>query len=189
MTEADLITSARLGDGQAWEDLVRGHQEPVFRLAYLFLGDADDAQDIAQETFIRAYQSLNRFDNTRPFRPWLMSIAANLARNRMRGLSRYIAALKRLVQADPTALEPQPLTPETGQDVDTLLQAVKKLNLSDQQIIYLRYFLEMTEQETAQTLKIAPGTVKSRLHRALNRLRDYLSTGDPAHDEEAVHEP
>ncbi len=66
MSELDLITRARRGDGAAWEDLVRQHQEATFRLAYLLLGDADDAEDTAQEAFIRTFQTLDRFDPSRP---------------------------------------------------------------------------------------------------------------------------
>ena len=91
-----LARLARQGDAFAWERLVGEHQQPVFRLAYLLLGDPDEAQDVAQETFIRAYHALHRFDNERPLRPWLLRIAANLAYNRQRSLRRYLAALKRL---------------------------------------------------------------------------------------------
>ena len=78
------IESARQGDETAWVELVRLHQEAVFRLAYLFLGDPDEAEDAAQETFIRAYRALGRFDTSRPLRPWLLQIVANLTRNRRR---------------------------------------------------------------------------------------------------------
>ena len=94
--EANLISLAHRGDGAAWETLVRAYQEPVFRLAYLLLQDGPEAEDTAQEAFWRAYRALDRFDPARPFRPWLLSIAANLARNRRRSLGRYLAALGRL---------------------------------------------------------------------------------------------
>ena len=84
MDEATLIRHAANGDAAAWEPLVLAHQEAVFRLSYLLLGDPDDAEDIAQETFLRAWNHLKRFDTTRPLRPWLLSIASNLARNRLR---------------------------------------------------------------------------------------------------------
>ncbi|MBV9786854.1 MAG: hypothetical protein JOZ51_01680, partial [Chloroflexi bacterium] len=70
--QSDLIVRAQQGDGTAWEHLVRQHQDAVFRLAYLLLGDADDADDVAQETFIRAFGALDRFDPSRPLRPWLL---------------------------------------------------------------------------------------------------------------------
>ncbi|HEX7972939.1 MAG TPA: sigma-70 family RNA polymerase sigma factor, partial [Anaerolineales bacterium] len=99
--EADRIGRARQGDGAAWEALVRTHQEPVFRFAYLLLGSAAEAEDAAQETFIRAYRALDRFDPQRALRPWLLSIAANLAHNRRRSIGRYLAALQRLGRSEP----------------------------------------------------------------------------------------
>ena len=103
MDETTLIQRAINGEAAAWEPLMLAHQEPVFRFAYLFLGDADDAEDITQETFLRAYHNLKRFDPTRPLRPWLLSIAANLAKNRHRTAARYLAALTRSFRADPPA--------------------------------------------------------------------------------------
>jgi len=158
---------------------MREHQSAVFRLAYLLLGDADDAEDVAQETFIRAYRALERFDASRPLRPWLLRIASNLARNQRRSLGRYFGALQRLVLLDPEARarakgESPPGPGEAGpsaEDAHSLWQAVRRLRPPDQEIIYLRYFLDLSEAETATALEIAPGTVKSRTHRALQRLR------------------
>ena len=178
MTDAELIARARRGDDVAWETLIRQNQEAVFRLAYLILGDPADADDIAQETFIRAYRALDHFDATRAARPWLFSIAANLARNRLRSVGRYVAALQRFLRADPDALAPA-TAPEAG-DSQLLWQAVRRLNDGDQEIIYLRYFSEMSEAETAETLEVALGTVKSRTHRALGRLREVVEREFPA---------
>ena len=77
--EQGWIEAARRGDAGAWEQLVQAYQQAVFRLAYLLLGDADDADDAAQETFIRAYHALSRFDASRPLRPWLLRITTNLS--------------------------------------------------------------------------------------------------------------
>jgi RNA polymerase sigma-70 factor (ECF subfamily) len=88
--EATLVRHAANGDAAAWEPLVLAHQEAVFRLAYLLRGDPDDAEDIAQETFQRAWSYLRRFDPARPLRPWLLSIASNLASNRRRSAGRYL---------------------------------------------------------------------------------------------------
>lgn len=186
MSETELVTRARAGDGAAWETLIQQHQEAVFRLAYLILGDAADADDVAQETFIRAFHSLARFDATRPLRPWLLKITVNLARNWRRALGRYIAALKRSVQADPLAgaSEAPALHPWEAQQ---LWQAVQRLRPVDQEIIYLRYFLELPEGEAADVLGVARGTVKSRLHRALERLRGVVERDFPAL-QEGYHE-
>jgi RNA polymerase sigma-70 factor (ECF subfamily) len=88
LDEPTLIRLAVNGDATAWEPLVLAHQQAVFRLAYLLLGDPDEAEDVAQETFLRAWRALKGFDSTRPLRPWLLSIAANLSRNRYRSAGR-----------------------------------------------------------------------------------------------------
>ncbi len=189
MTEAELITQARQGDGAAWEALLREHQQPAFRLAYLLLGDADDAADTVQDAFIRAYRALDRFDVSRPLRPWLLRITSNLARNRRRSIGRYLNALRRLIVAEPeliantrgenlnAALRART---ESQQAAHTLWQAVRRLSATDQEIIYLRYFLDLSEAEAAGTLEVAPGTVKSRTHRALARLREIVTKEFPS---------
>jgi RNA polymerase sigma-70 factor (ECF subfamily) len=178
-SESELVERARRQDGAAWEDLVRLHQEPVFRLSYLLLADADEAEDNAQETFVRAYRSLERYDPERPLRPWLLSIAANLARNRRRSFGRYIGALQRFWQSEPR----HPVTiEERAEDrsrSQLLWEAVQQLPSDHQQVVYLRFFLEMSVEETAATLGTAPGTVKSRLHRAIERLRQVIDADYP----------
>lgn len=178
MSDSDLVSRARQGDELAYEALVQQHQEAIFRLAYLLLGDRGDADDVAQETFIRAFRALDRFDTARPLRPWLLQIAANLARNHRRAIGRYFAVLQRMVRANPELFEPS--TPADSHDAESaaLWQSVRRLERADQEIIYLRYFLELSEAETADTLGIAPGTVKSRLHRALGRLRGVMKQQD-----------
>lgn len=173
MDEPTLIRHAANGDATAWEPLVLAHQQAVFRLAYLFLGDPDDAEDVAQETFLRAWRSLKHFDSARPLRPWLLSISANLSRNRHRSAGRYIAALTRAFRNEPP---PSNIEEKTTQNMAAgdLWKAVQNLSLSDQQIVYLRYFLELSVTETAEVLQVAEGTVKSRMSRALEKLRSII---------------
>jgi RNA polymerase sigma-70 factor (ECF subfamily) len=111
----------------------------------------------------------------------LLRITANLAHNRRRAVGRYLAALRRLFQADPDALVAAlPETATQEWEAQTLWQAVRRLNKADQEIIYLRYFLELSVDETAASLQIAPGTVKSRLSRAMDRLRTVVERDFPA---------
>lgn len=177
--ESDLIRQAAQGDHAAFETLVRAYEQPVFRLAYLILGDPDDAQDVAQEVFIRAHRALPRFDAGRPLRPWLLQIARNLARNRQRALGRYLAAAARAFETEPRS-GPSAETEHAQQgEAQALWQAIRQLERQDQEIIYLRYFLALSVDETAAVIDTAPGTVKSRLSRALRRLRGVVQADYP----------
>lgn len=178
LEESTLIRHAANGDAAAWESLMLAHQEAVFRFAYLLLGDPDDAEDIAQESFLRAWKYLKRFDATRPLKPWLLSITANLASNRRRSAGRYFAALVRAFRDEPTTTR---IEEKSSQHLEAneLHHAVQKLNAADQQIIYLRYFLDLSVSETAQVLQVAEGTVKSKLSRALEKLRTVIRQDFP----------
>jgi RNA polymerase sigma-70 factor (ECF subfamily) len=178
LDEPALIQHAANGDVTAWEPLVLTHQQAVYRLAYLLLGDPDDAEDIAQETFLRAWKHLKRFDATRPLRPWLLSIASNLASNRRRSAGRYFAAITRAFRDEPTSVTIEEKSSQHLQAND-LWKAVQTLNLPDQQIVYLRYFLDLSVAETAEVLQVAEGTVKSRMSRALEKLRNVIQQDFP----------
>jgi RNA polymerase sigma-70 factor, ECF subfamily len=179
LDESTLIRHALNGDAAAWEPLVLEHQEAVFRLSYLLLGDPDDAEDIAQETFLRAWNHLKRFDTTRPLRPWLLSIASNLASNRRRSAGRYLSALTRAFRNEPVSSAGIEEKSTRRMEASYLWKAVQTLSVPDQQIVYLRYFLDLSVAETAEILKIAEGTVKSRLSRALDRLRGIIQHDFP----------
>lgn len=178
MEESTLVRHAANGDAAAWESLMRAHQEAVFRFAYLLLGDPDDAEDIAQESFLRAWKHLKQFDATRPLKPWLLSITSNLASNRRRSAGRYFAALLRAFRDEPTTIR---IEDKSAQHLEAneLRNAVQKLNPADQQVIYLRYFLDLSVGETAQALQVAEGTVKSKLSRALAKLRAVIQQDFP----------
>ena len=181
MSESELIQQALRGSQDAWESITRSHQEAVFRLAYLLLGDADEAEDVAQDTFVRAYYALKRFDAARPLRPWLMQIVSNLAANRRRSMGRYLHALVRLSR------EPDE-TPDPPQENDSgmLWKAVRRLKLEFQQVIYLRFFLDMSVDEMSAALHVPAGTVKSRLHRALAALREVIARHYPELEESLI---
>ncbi|MBK8904782.1 MAG: RNA polymerase sigma factor [Anaerolineaceae bacterium] len=169
--EANLIRQARQGDAAAWEMLVRQHQAAAFRLGYLLLRTPAEAEDVAQEAFVRAFLALDKFDETRPFRPWLLQITRNVAKNRLRSLSRYWAMVKRWWQEEETAVE---ATAVSQDESAQLWQAVQQLRPKAQEVVYLRYFLELSEAETAEALDVPAGTVKSRLHRALQQLKGVI---------------
>lgn len=200
MIEAELIIRAQAGEATAWHALIRQHQTAVFRLAYLLLRDVDDAEDVAQETFIRAFRNLARFDTARPLRPWLLEITRNQCYNWQRAWRRRWAAWQRwgtATQQHDSTLAPQSSSTHAASPHEqvqqqwqaTLLwQAVRRLSDADQEIIYLRCFLELSIEESAQVLNVASGTIKSRLSRALARLRevvirDYPDLHTEAHTE------
>jgi RNA polymerase sigma-70 factor (ECF subfamily) len=180
--EASLIGRIQDGDQQAWAVLVGRYQTAVFRLAYLVLRDGPEAEDVAQEAFVRAFLSLDKFERGRPFRPWLMAITVNLARNRRRSVGRYLNNLRRLIEREPERVQRRHFGEdlEARRQADVLWQAVQRLNQKGQDVVYLRYFLDMSEAQTAETLDIAPGTVKSRLHRAMKQLRGVIERDFPA---------
>jgi RNA polymerase sigma-70 factor (ECF subfamily) len=182
--EAFLVAQARKGEEAAWRRLVLQYQDSVFRLAYLITGSAEDAEDVAQEAFIRAFLKLDHYDDGRPLRPWLLAITGNLARNKRRSIGRYWHAVQRFLQAhrEETAVSP---AHDPG-DAQLLRQAIQKLPQDSQSVIYLRYFLGLSEAETAETLAIAPGTVKSRAHRSLKKLRLIVEHEYPELSDERI---
>ena len=187
MNETELIQQACQGDQAAWSTLLRMHYQAVYRLAYLFMANGDDAADVTQDVFVRTFRTLDRLDPTLPLRPWLLRVTTNLARNRHRDIKRYVAALTRWWSESPEPVEPPPGDLFQQQwEARTLWLATRRLKRTDQEIIYLRYFLELSVDETAAVAEIAPGTVKSRLHRALSRLRRVIEREFPELQEERV---
>ena len=178
-SEAEALLQARNGDASAFGLLVRSHQEAAFRAAYLILHDAQAAEDAAQEGFVRAYRQLHRFREEDPFRPWLLRIVTNLALNETRRRKRGLALLERFGrQAPQTVPGPERITAASEETRD-VWQAINRLPADDRLILYLRYFLELSEAEMARVIGKAPGTVKSRLHRAGRRLRAVIEKEYP----------
>jgi len=180
LLEREWIESARRGDASAFEELVRRYQEIAFRTAYLVVGDADEARDAAQDGFLRAHAALGRFRAGAEFRPWLLRIVANAARNRRRSASRRAdLALRAFRDAASGDAAPSPevllLAEERRRE---LLAAVNRLRAEDRLVIALRWFLELNEDEMAGVLHCPRGTVKSRLSRAITRLRAVIGEGD-----------
>ncbi len=147
------------------------------RTAYLACGDAAEAEDAAQEGFLKAYAALGRFRPDAPFRPWILRIVANEARNRRRSAGRRAGLALRMAEDRPTVdAAPSPeaavLATEARRD---LLAALERLGDDDRMIIGCRYLLELSEAETAAALGIPRGSAKSRLSRALGRMRALMA--------------
>jgi RNA polymerase sigma-70 factor (ECF subfamily) len=175
LVESELVERAKRGDVSAYEQIVERYQEPVFRAAYLVTRSAADAQEAAQDAFVKAYAALGRFRSGSPLRPWLMQIAVNESRNRLRAAGRREALALRAAAERPVDADPSPesvlLTAERRR---ALLAAVEQLREDDRLVIACRFFLDLSERETAEVLGWRHGTVKSRLSRALDRLREEL---------------
>jgi RNA polymerase sigma-70 factor (ECF subfamily) len=176
-SERDLIERARRGDVSAFESLVRAHQDVAFRTAWVASGGADDAEDAAQEGFMKAFAALPRFRVDAPFRPWLLTIVANEARNRRRSADRRAALALRAPDAvTGDGAEPSPEATVIALERRTaLLDAIGRLPEQDRDVITFRYLLELSEAETAAALGLPAGTAKSRLSRAMDKLRAVLA--------------
>jgi RNA polymerase sigma factor (sigma-70 family) len=162
--------------------LVRGHQVVAFRTAYLITGDASEAEDAAQEAFVKVYRALGRYRPGAPFRPWLLAVVANEAKNRRRAAARRASLALRVAGDGPpgdASSSPEAAAVAAERRAE-LLAALEDLREEDRLAICCRYFLGLSEAETAATLGCARGTVKSRLSRALARLREKMVKEDDA---------
>jgi len=164
--EAELVARARRGELDAYEEIVRLHQTIAFRTAWVITRSAADAEEAAQDGFVKAHAALPRFREGSPFRPWLLAIVANEARNRVRGAGRRARLAQRVVVGGPRLRAPL-----DSEQRDELLAAIERLPEPAREAITCRYLLDLTEEETAAALDCPRGTVKSRLSRALDRLR------------------
>ena len=149
------------------------YQALAFRTAYLLTGSSADAEDAAQVGFVKAWTALPRFRPGAPFKPWLLRIVANEAHNRRRSAGRAAGlALRATAARPPDDAAPSPEGAALGREErEELLAAVNRLDERDRDVLTCRYFLELSEEETAQVLDVRRGTVKSRTARALERLR------------------
>jgi RNA polymerase sigma-70 factor, ECF subfamily len=174
LTEGELVALARDGDGDAYASLVRAHQDVAFRTAMLITQDAAEAEEAAQDAFVKAWRALARFRPGEPLRPWLLTIVANEARNRRRSAGRRTALAIRAAAPDgeSRSAEAQVIA---GESRATLLEALSRLRPDDRLVLGCRFLLELTEAETAAALGVRPGTVKSRTSRALERLRGEVA--------------
>ena len=152
---------------------MNAYQGIAFRTAYLIARNASDAEDAAQDGFVKAWRALGRFREDAPFRPWLLRIVANEASNRRRSAGRRASLVLRAATEEPSGgAAPSPEAALLSAEVRaTLLAAVEELPEEQRDVVALRYFLGLSELEVAETLGIPQGTVKSRTARALERLR------------------
>ncbi|MGZ8581787.1 MAG: RNA polymerase sigma factor [Actinomycetota bacterium] len=177
--DAELAGRARDGDVGAFEELVTRYQGIAFRVAWLVVRDRGEAEDAVQDAFVKAYYAMPRFRAGAPFRPWMLRIVANEARNRGRSTRRRDGLTMRAAAAEPGGPAPSPEGAALERaDAQLLLAALDRLPERDRLVVAYRFLFEMSEAETAEALAVPLGTVKSRLSRALVRLRTELAPAE-----------
>lgn len=169
-----LISRAKTGDADAFESLIRAHQGLGLRVAYLIVRDAQEAEDALQEAVFKTHRAIARVRENAEFRPWFLRIVRNEALNRRRSAGRRIGLALRSVSVSGDAVpSPETILLDTERR-QQLLDALNDLPRQVREVIECRYLLELSERETAAVLSIAPGTVKSRTSRGLERLRTAM---------------
>jgi RNA polymerase sigma-70 factor (ECF subfamily) len=176
--EARLVRLAKEGDMSAFEGLVRTYERPIYALCRRFTGDHASADDLAQDTFIKAWFAFARFDETQPLYPWLRRIAVNASLNAVRDRRRTTSLDARPGDSGPAA-EPGPGDPEAaaeGADLERRFRAaLSTLPVEQRAVFVLRHDEGLGYEEIAATLELPVGTVMSRLNRARERLQALLA--------------
>ena len=187
LDDATLVERARQGDGAAFDQLVRRHQQQVYAVSVRMLGDLEDAKDVAQEAFVRAYRSMATFRGESKFSTWMVSITMNLCRNRRRWWARrrrvIAGSIEETLQMEEKsmvmqAIDPLPTPVEVAERAELRLQLLGALATLDQdsrEVVVLRDVHGWSYEEIAQAAGCELGTVKSRLNRARFKLRALLN--------------
>lgn len=177
ITDQELVQRTLSGDLDAFEEIVIRYQQMVFGVVFRLLRNQEEAEDIAQESFIKCYHNLDKFDQGRPFAPWICRIAGNLALSRLRQLKRrrFLPWEQISFQiADSEALDPV-TSLEESEIKQEIVGYIKELKPLDQLVIILRYYKEFSYDEIAYILQTRRNTVEVRLHRARKRLRQMFA--------------
>ena len=170
-SESELLLRAQNGDSEAFSGLVDIYQRPVFNLCYRMSGNAEDAEDAAQETFLRAYKSIKRFDMSRPFSTWLLSIAAHYCIDQARRRRYQVVSIEELPVPD---LPDQSPGVEKGivlkEDQQRIRKLLQSLDPTDRAAVVMYYWYDFSYIEIARSLSLTESAVKSRLHRARRKM-------------------
>lgn len=178
--EPALVRLARSGDAEAFGELVRRYQTSVYNVCFRLMRERRDAEDLAQEAFIRAYERLDTFEAGRPFGPWIRRVAANLCLNRLAsaagGLGHVSLDDERDEAAEPGGLAGEPQAArEQAEEAEALRAALLSLPAHYRAVIELRHFQEMSYAEIASALDLPLSDVKSHLFRARRLLSQKLN--------------
>jgi RNA polymerase sigma-70 factor (ECF subfamily) len=183
--ELTWVIQAQHGNDDAFTKLVEEHQTHVYNLCYRMLGEPEAAEDAAQESFLRAYQNLHRYDQSRPFATWLLSIAAHYCIDRLRRRKLSIFSMDEENDdgstyeiADPASPNPEAESVKR-EDRDRLHILLKDLDETDRAAVIMRYWYDFSEVEIAESLKLTVSAVKSRLHRSRRALAGMWQEDKP----------
>jgi RNA polymerase sigma-70 factor (ECF subfamily) len=178
--EDEFIANARAGDDQAFQEVVNAFQGPVFNLCFRMLGNAQEAEDAAQETFLKAYRNMKRYDPNRKFLNWILSIASNHCIDRLRRRRLQLISLDELLpRFENPAPNPGPEEAMTDLELrEDVREILEELGSTDRAAIVLRYWYEYSYEEIADSLSLTVPAVKSRLHRARRSLAEQWSPQD-----------
>ncbi len=171
--EQALVTRAKRGDRRAFAALVTAHQARLIGAARVLVGDAEAAEDVSQEAFIEAFQSLPRLEHADRFRPWLFSILRHRALNHLRRRERDRAVPLTEETADTT------VPPGANSPHDDLRAKLDTLPVRHREILAAKYLQELSYEEIAESLGLTVNAVRVRCHRAKEKLRELLSQGEP----------
>ena len=176
------VLQAQRGSDEAFTQLVETYQKPVYNLCYRMLDEPEAAEDAAQETFLRAYQNLHRYDNSRSFGTWILSIAAHYCIDRLRKRRFSVFSMDAeddegmaFEIADPASPDPEAESSKQ-EDRDRLHHLLKDLDETDRAAVIMRYWYDYSEVEIAQSLNLTVSAVKSRLHRSRRALAEMWQT-------------
>lgn len=174
------LIEAQQGDDYAFSRIVETYQKPVYSLCYRMLGNAEDAEDAAQETFLRAYKSIKKYDRNRSFSTWLLSIAAHYCIDQIRRRRFKLISIEEL---------PVPELPDKQQGMETKIsrneerkkvrELLEQLSPTDRACIVMYYWHDFSYDEICQALSLTPGALKSRLHRARRAMAKQWSEKMP----------
>lgn len=181
LTDQELVLQVLDGDQQAFSDLVERYQKSVYNLTYRMLGNAGEAEDAAQEAFLRAYQHLKRYDPSRSFKTWVLSIASNHCIDRIRKRRLTWLSIDEPLPHHPALNSNAPL-PETSAvdgERNAMIQALlEELEPDYRMAVVLRYWYDMSYTEIAEAMDTTESAIKSRLFRARRMLADIMQAGN-----------
>jgi RNA polymerase sigma-70 factor, ECF subfamily len=184
MDDREAIEALMRGDTEGMDALVAAHQQRALRIAYQITRDSQAAEDVVADAFLAIFQQIKSQDPDRPFQPWFLRIVANRAISFSRRRSRFQRVLGLLSRATEIS-DPVQLV-ETNEQMRTVMAALDRLPINERAALSLRYLEDLDERSIAGILGWPLGTVKTRLHRGRNHLRQQLNKKGPGADAPAL---